>query len=310
MNVHLLDLGFRNLPHVVAAYLVESDGDLALVETGPASCLERLDAAIRGVGHAPESISRVIVTHVHLDHAGAAGHWAARGAKVLVHERGARHLVDPARLLDGARSVYGDALETLWGPVLPVPEGEVVALREGDEVRVGSAVFEVWDVPGHARHHLALVGGGGAFVGDVAGVRLPGCRHVAPATAPSQFEPEALRAALRRLREASLDRLYLTHFGSVAGDDAVADHLERYETVIGGVTALVGAHLGNGASPAEVADAFTRFNLDRARRDGIRHDRWLRYEAANDSAMSADGVRMWWEQQGRPGEVPGDGGRK
>jgi len=297
MRVHLLDLGFRNLPHVIAAYLVESDGELALVETGPSSCLERLDAAIRGAGYSPEAVRQVVVTHIHLDHAGAAGHWAARGAKVFVHERGARHLADPSRLLEGALSIYGDALESLWGPVLPVSEAALVPLREGDVFRVGSSQWDVWDTPGHARHHVMLVGDSGAFAGDVAGVRLPGCRFVAPATAPSQFDPEALCASLRRLREAAPSRLHLTHFGTLEGQEEVSNHLERYEAIIAGVTGLVGAHFANEATPTEIADAFTRFNLDRARREGLTHERWLRYETANDSAMSADGVRMWWASQ-------------
>jgi glyoxylase-like metal-dependent hydrolase (beta-lactamase superfamily II) len=175
MHVHPIDLKFRDITHAIAAYLVESDGELALVETGPSTCLAALDEGICRLGYEPSSVGKVIVTHIHLDHAGAAGHWAARGAHVFVHERGARHLVDPSRLIEGARAVYGDRLETLWGEILPVPETQLTALREGDEVAIGPTRFAVWDAPGHARHHLMFVGHGSAFTGDNAGVRLPGC---------------------------------------------------------------------------------------------------------------------------------------
>jgi glyoxylase-like metal-dependent hydrolase (beta-lactamase superfamily II) len=297
MHVHTLDLNFRGLPEVIAAYLVESDGELVLIETGPSTCLAALDEEIRRVGHDPLGIRKVAVTHIHLDHAGAAGHWAARGAQILVHERGARHLADPSKLIAGAQAVYGDAMETLWGDMLPVPEAQLVPLREGDSWNTGSTRFEVWDTPGHARHHLAFLAEGQAFTGDTAGVRLPSCKYLSPATAPSQFDAEALLLSLARLRAARLSRIYLTHFGPL---DFVEEHLDRYAEVIRGIAALATELLPSGVTPVAFAEAFTTHLLAQARRDGLSETDWERYQSANDSTMCADGVRGWWESLSSP----------
>jgi len=293
MRVHTIDLQFRQVSHAIAAYLVESDGELALVETGPSTCLAALDEGILRLGYQPSDVRKVFLSHIHLDHAGAAGHWAARGARVFVHERGARHLADPSRLIDGARAVYGEMLGTLWGEILPVPENQLTALREGDVVEVGSTRFAVWDAPGHARHHLVFVGHGSAFTGDNAGVRLPGCTFLSPATAPSQFEPESLHASIQRMRSANLERLYLTHFGVIEGSAEVAHHLDRYAALITEVTGRIQQMRQEGLSAEEIGERFTRDSLTRARGEGVSEEDWLRYETANPAAMCAEGIRLW-----------------
>jgi len=293
MRVHTLDLQFRQLSHAIAAYLVESDGELALVETGPSTCLAALDEEIRRLGHEPVSVRKVFLTHIHLDHAGAAGHWAERGAEVFVHERGARHLADPSRLIEGARAVYGDRLETLWGDILPVPEAQLTPLREGDAVTVGSTRFAVWDAPGHARHHLVFVANRSAFTGDNAGVRLPGCTFLPPRPLPHEFDPEALQASVQRLRAANLERLYLTHFGVIEGAEEVAAHLDRYADLIAAETARIQHLVQEGLSPEQIGETFTRVYFGRAQAEGVSEEDWLRYETANPASMCAEGIRLW-----------------
>ncbi len=295
MRIHTIDLQFQRQPGLIAAYLIESGGELALIETGPATCLEALDHGIREAGFEPGTVRKVLVTHIHLDHAGAAGHWAARGAHIFVHERGARHLADPGKLIEGARAVYGEALGTLWGDILPVPEAQLTALREGDTFRVASSSFAVWDAPGHARHHVVLVGDGLAFTGDNVGVRLPGCRYISPATAPSQFDPDALLASLERLRAAALERIYPTHFGAIEGATAVTEHLDRYAGLIREIKELALSLVPSGSNGSGFTTAFQAHCRDRALRDGIDDAAWRRYETANDSAMCAEGVRLWCE---------------
>jgi glyoxylase-like metal-dependent hydrolase (beta-lactamase superfamily II) len=294
MHLHTIDLRFQDQPHLIAAYLIESEGELALIETGPSPCLPALDEGIRQAGFEPAAIRKVCVTHIHLDHAGAAGHWARRGATIFVHERGARHLADPGKLIEGARAVYGDAMERLWGEILPVPESQLTALREGDAFTIGSSRFAVWDAPGHARHHVMLVGHGMAFTGDNAGVRLPGFRYISPATAPSQFDPDALLATLERLETAGLDRIHPTHFGAIEGRTAVTEHLGRYAGLIREIRALA-LSLAAGENRSGFLTAFRALCRDRARQEGIDDATWERYETANDSTMCAEGVRLWCE---------------
>lgn len=294
MNIHTIDLQFRGKPQSIAAFLVESEGELALVETGPTSTIDSLTAGIRQLGFDPEDIRKVLVTHIHLDHAGAAGWWGAKGAQIFVHQRGARHLIDPSKLVEGARVVYGDLLETLWGEVKPIPEGQVTPLNDGDKVRVGGTEFQAWDTPGHARHHHVFVADGIGFAGDVAGVRLPGQTFISPTTAPSQFEPGPYRESMHRVVAAKLDRLYLTHFGEITD---ISDHFSRYEQIILDASQLIQAKRTEGANRDEMLKAFVAFNQQRASEEGVDAATLQEYENANPSDMCVDGIDLYWKRQ-------------
>src|SRR6187401_2569153 len=225
MQVHTLDLHFQGTPGIIAAFLIEVGNDLALIETGPASTLENLLQEIRVGGFAPERIRNVFVTHIHLDHAGAAGWWAQQGATVYVHPRGAPHLIEPEKLIASARRVYGNQFDSLWGDMLPAPRDKVVALADGETVKVGKMKITAIDTPGHARHHHAYAFEGNCFTGDVAGVRLERSRCISVTAAPPQFDPVAYLDSITRLQEANFAKLFLTHFGEVSD---VAQHWTSY----------------------------------------------------------------------------------
>lgn len=161
MRIHTLDLHFIGIPGVIAAFLIESGGEYALIETGPGSTLETLRAEIRAVGVDESAIKKVFVTHIHLDHAGAAGWFAQQGATVYCHPNAARHLIDPSKLIESARMVYGHLMDKLWGEMLPIPAERVVALKDKESVLLGEIQIIAWDTPGHARHHHAFI------IGDV-----------------------------------------------------------------------------------------------------------------------------------------------
>ena len=136
MKIHTIDLKFQNVEGVIAAFLIESEGELALIESGPGSTLPVLRAGIEELGFSVSDVSKVMLTHIHLDHAGAAGWWAAQGATIFVHPNGVKHLIDPSRLMESAHMVYGDRMDELWGDMLPASADRVVALEDGDEIRV------------------------------------------------------------------------------------------------------------------------------------------------------------------------------
>ncbi|MDQ3953079.1 MAG: MBL fold metallo-hydrolase [Actinomycetota bacterium] len=206
---------------ITGAFVVRGDRT-ALVETGPKSSLEHLLAGLDAAGI--ESVDCVVVTHIHLDHAGAAGSLAARwpDARVYVHPVGAPHLADPSKLWSSAARIYGDAMEALWGGIDPIPPDRIVEVHDGDAIDLGGGVvLRAAETPGHARHHHAYLdeSTGVLFSGDALGVRLPDAGVIRPATPPPEFELEAAIASIGKIRDLAPARLCFTHFGLSEGED-------------------------------------------------------------------------------------------
>ncbi len=247
----VIDTMHDGLDRVIGVW--ERDG--ALIDPGPSSSLETV---LAGLGGEPEAI---LLTHIHLDHAGATGTLVRRfpDLRVYVHEAGAPHLIDPERLLRSAARLYGEDMERLWGEVLPVPAANLTALAGGETV----AGLEVLYTPGHASHHVGYLdpGSGEAFVGDVAGVRVPPTGEVWMPTPPPDIDVELWRASIAALRERAPSRLGLTHFGAIDDPgshlDAALEELGRLtESARGGDRArfLAGLERRIDAEPADVAE--------------------------------------------------------
>jgi glyoxylase-like metal-dependent hydrolase (beta-lactamase superfamily II) len=229
----IIDLKFRGEERLIAAYVLDTNDGLLVIETGPANAAEVLLQGIRDLQRDPADIRHIAVTHIHLDHAAAAGVLlqALPQAKLYVHSIGARHMIDPSRLLDSAGRIYGDQMEALWGVMQPVPADHVVTVDDGDRVRAGNVVLDVLYTPGHASHHVAysIADRNIVFTGDVAGVRIPPSELVWPPTPPPDIDAEAWHTSIARLRALKPARLLLTHFGPF---DNVDDHLDQLETRI------------------------------------------------------------------------------
>ncbi len=293
MRIHTLDLRFQGLPGLIASYLIESGGEYALIETGPGSTLETLRAAIRAVGVDEAAIKKVFVTHIHLDHAGAAGWFAQQGATVYCHPNATRHLIDPSKLIDSARMVYGAQMDALWGDMLPAPAGRVVALQDNERVPLGEIEIIAWDTPGHARHHHAFIIGDVCFTGDVAGMRLEHSRYLSVTAAPPQFDPVAYGQSLDRLAAASFKKVYLTHFGEVSD---VAWHLRTYRQRVTDVYERVAADFRAGVSVEENRRNYAAAEHAIAVAAGVNEGLWEKGEDANVTSMCADGVRLYCEK--------------
>lgn len=289
MTVHTFDLHFQDTPGLIAAYLIESEGELALIETGPGSTLGALRAGIRQLGLDEGKIRHVFVTHIHLDHAGAAGWWAQQGAQLYCHPKAAQHLTNPTRLMDSARQIYAERMDTLWGEMLPAPSERVTALQDGESVTVGAVAITAWDTPGHARHHHVYVIGDVCFTGDVAGMRLAGTDYLSVTAAPPQFEPAAYMASVDRLTAARFRKLYLTHFGEISDTTA---HLIAYRQRIQDVHQSVLLDHEAGHTPEEIRTAYHDREYMLARSLGISEEDWQRLERSNSTAMCADGVHL------------------
>ncbi|MBX3618813.1 MAG: MBL fold metallo-hydrolase [Rhizobacter sp.] len=233
-GVHVVDTGFYR-PNFDAAYLMVEGGRAAFIDTGTTHSVPRLLHALAAAGLGVDAVDWVIVTHVHLDHAGGAGALmqALPQARLLVHPRGERHMVDPSALVAGASAVYGaDEVARSYGTVVPVPRERVVVSHDGLTVQLAGRPLQLLDTPGHARHHHCIWDerSRGFFTGDTFGLsyrefdtaRGP---WLLPTTTPVHFDPPALRQSVRRLLAYAPQAMYLTHFGRVQGVAALGDML-------------------------------------------------------------------------------------
>jgi glyoxylase-like metal-dependent hydrolase (beta-lactamase superfamily II) len=218
----MIDLHFGGRAEAIGVYLIETTDGPALFDCGPTSTLATLEAGLASHGLELGDVRHLLLSHIHLDHAGAAGPLVRRCPEltVWVSEVGAPHLIDPSRLERSARRLYGDAFDPLWGELAPVPEANV-RIATGDVLG-----WEAFPTPGHAWHHASYLRDGTLLAGDAAGVRMPGSDYVLPVSPPPDIDVEVWHATTKAIRERSPDRLALIHFGVY---DDVAAHLDRFD---------------------------------------------------------------------------------
>lgn len=294
MKIYTLDLDFQGTAHAIAAYLVEGPEGWVLVETGPMSTLATLQQRLAEYELQASDIDDVLVTHIHLDHAGAAGWWARQGATIYVHKVGAPHLIDPAKLWRSAGRIYGDQMETLWGEIVPAPEAQVVTVEDEQVIDVGGLAFTALDTPGHAWHHHVYRLGDVVFAGDAAGVRTPGSGWVSLPAPPPEFDWDAWQETLDRLQGLRLQALYPTHFGRV---EDVSNQLEQLRDIMAAATAFVREMMDAGAERDQVVEAYREWNHEQALAAGVSREDYARYVLANPLSMSVDGIMRYWRRR-------------
>mgnify|MGYP001827196993 FL=1 len=294
MRIETLDLDFGQTAETIAAFLVFGPEGPVLVETGPASTLSTLLARLEEHGVQPGDVRHVLVTHIHLDHAGAAGWWAQQGATVYVHPNGERPLIDPSKLLTSAERIYEDRMDSLWGRTVPAPAENVVAVKGDSTIEAAGLEFVALDTPGHAGHHHVYRLGDVAFTGDAAGVRL-GERHWIDLPAPPpEFDLGAWKGTLTRLRSENLDTLYRTHFGPTSD---VSVQLDQFEAHLEEGAALVRDMMAEGLDREAMIDRYNQTMWRLASADGVDDAAALAYELANPRFMSVDGISRYWRKR-------------
>ncbi len=296
-GVWVVDTFHNGLPGTIAVFLVPlPEGGFVMVESGPGSTIENVEAGVAAAGLALGDLKALLLTHIHLDHAGGAGALAARtGAEVVVHAIGAPHLSDPGRLVSSARRIYGEAMDELWGDMEPVPRERLRPVEGEETLALGGLEVRVLHTPGHASHHVSyLFPDGTLFTGDSAGIRLPGSPLTRPALPPPELSLEDWEASVTRMRGVGPQRLMLTHFGEVQpADDHLAELPERNRTWASEV--LAGLRAGE-QEPAlvERVERLEDAELERAGANaGVR----LRNKVTSDAAMTVMGVTRYWRKR-------------
>jgi glyoxylase-like metal-dependent hydrolase (beta-lactamase superfamily II) len=216
-----VDLQFLGRPEIIATAVLQSTSGVALVDPGPATTLDGLMKTLAGQGIGLRDVRQILLTHIHLDHAGATGTLvkANPAIDVYVHDMGAPHLIDPTKLLASATRLYGQDMDRLWGEFAPVPSGNLKILKNPARISAGGRELEVAPTPGHAVHHVTYFdrSSGIAFAGDVAGIRRGSGKYILPPTPPPDIDLEMWRASADRILAWDPDTLFLTHFGPYRG---------------------------------------------------------------------------------------------
>lgn len=221
-RIDLIDGFDLGLPERTGTYVIDEE-ELTLIETGPSPSVKYIKQGLVSLGYSLEEVKYIIVTHVHLDHAGGAGLLLedCPNAQVVVHPRGFSHLADPEKLIKGAKAVYGESFYDLFDPIIPIPEERLIEKDEGDTLTIGTnCTLEFFNTPGHAKHHFSIYDpvSNGLFTGDTVGVRYEtliedGVNFFLPTTSPNHFDPEAMHESIDRIRNMNLNRIYYGHFG-------------------------------------------------------------------------------------------------
>ena len=305
-GIHTIDTAFQR-DHFDAAYLIVENGRGAFVDCGTNHSVPHLLAALARAGLDPADVDWLLVTHVHLDHAGGAGALMAQlpNARLVVHPRGARHMIDPSKLIAGATAVYGEEeMQRSYGRIVPVPEGRVVVAEEGHVVDLQGRVLLCMDTPGHARHHYCLWDERSRswFTGDTFGLSYRELdsekgAFVIPTSTPVQFEPEALKASIARLLARDPQWMYLTHYGRVGDVEQLARDLYQQ------IDAMVGIARDCDGLPdrhPRIKGALTGLYLQRARAHdcplddaGVEKVLWM------DIELNAQGLASWLDRDKR-----------
>ena len=293
-SVITLDLNFQGKTQAIASYLIKHSTGAILIESGPGSTLSALQAGLAVNGLSIADITHVLLTHIHLDHAGAAG-WIAResGADVYVHPIGAPHMLNPEKLIASATRIYGDRMETLWGEFLPVPQNQLKVPIDAEEIVIGNLRFLPVNTPGHAEHHYSYLFEDVCFSGDVGGVRIPGYPYLRVPMPPPELHFGKWRESIARLRGQKFARIAPTHFGIF---DDPEWHLREVEKSLDAAEGWLEKVMPSAPQVDEMKQMFGDWMAEQSRQQGLSAAAVKAYELANPIGMSVDGLLRYWKK--------------
>lgn len=292
-RIFTIDLNFQDRPHAIASYLIQEGDAVVLIETGPGSTLPSLEAGLTARGLSPRDITHVLVTHIHLDHAGASGWLAKQGAEIYVHPNGAPHLINPEKLIASATRIYGERMDQLWGEILPVDPNQIKVPNDAEEIVIGNLRFLPVNTPGHAEHHFSYVFEDVCFCGDVGGVRIPGYVYLRAPMPPPELHFGRWRESIARLKSLNFKRIAPTHFGIFDDADWQLDEMDKTLTE---VERWLEGVMRREPSLEELREEFTIWMQEQAQAKNLSADVIEAYSLANPVSMSADGLLRYWKK--------------
>ncbi|MBI5296268.1 MAG: MBL fold metallo-hydrolase [Chloroflexi bacterium] len=291
--VTTLDLNFQGRPQAIASYLIRHSSGVVLVESGPGSTLPALEADLAKEGFSPRDVTHVLLTHIHLDHAGAAGWFSQQGAEIIVHPVGAPHMLHPEKLIASATRIYGERMGMLWGDFLPVTASRLRVVADGEEIVIGDLRFVAVNTPGHAEHHYVYLFEDLCFSGDVGGVRIPGYPYLRVPMPPPELHIERWRESIARMRGLNPARIAPTHFGIF---DDPEWHFKAVEQGLDSAARWLEQVMVNDPPAEELRQSFTEWIEAEGREMGLSPEATKAYELANPLGMSADGLSRYWKK--------------
>ncbi len=290
-TIYTIDLNFLGIPGAIASYFIPHRRGGVLVECGPGSTQAALQKGLEFLGYTLQDITDVLLTHIHLDHAGAAGWLAEKGVRIHVHPRGAPHMLNPVRLLDSAGRIYGDMMETLWGAFLPVKEEMLSEVQDKEVIEIEELQFQAIDTPGHANHHHVYILEDVCFSGDIGGVRLGGLPHLRLPMPPPEFHPDKWRASLDELKQENFNRIAPTHFGIYTDPGW---HLDAVARALDDVESWMMETLPDDPTGEALSAKLLNWSRERSIQDGLTSEQFNAYQAVNPVSISSEGIRRYW----------------
>ncbi len=295
-DIMLIDVEYLGQSRYIACALLEGDNPV-IIDPGPTVSMAMLEQGLSRAGLSIDDLAGILLTHIHLDHAGATGTIVKRNPRltVYVHRRGARHMIDPARLLRSAERLYGNRMDALWGDFLAVPEDNVRPLEGGETLELAGRRLEVAYTPGHASHHVSYLdtSNGTAFVGDTAGIRIFDNPFVLPVTPPPDVDLEAWETSLAKIEAWNPDKLFVTHFGP-AHD--VGAHLEQFRERLAEWATAVRDGLASDENDDTCVETFTATILEQLSA-GVAPDEISLYQQGGAPEMSWRGLARYWTKK-------------
>jgi glyoxylase-like metal-dependent hydrolase (beta-lactamase superfamily II) len=296
-GISYIDVNFLGVPGIIATAVLHGPGGVALIDPGPTSTLPALRAALAQAGIGLTDVRSIVLTHIHLDHAGATGTIVHEhpDVRVYVHEKGAPHMIDPGKLLASATRLWGADMDRLWGEVRPVPTAVVVSLAGGERIDAAGRDLTVAYTPGHASHHVSFYNAdsGVAFVGDTAGICLGRGGFVLPPTPPPDIDPEAWRASLTLIEGWGADTLFITHFGAHAPAHAHLTEMADHITLLANLVRASLARPGDDES----REVWFTDEVRRELRRRLPEDNARAYEVAGRFDLNWKGLARYWRKR-------------
>lgn len=292
-NLHTVDVRFNDTPGVIAVYVIRHAEGALLIDCGPTKTVPTLIQGLAELGLRPQDVTDVLLTHIHLDHAGAAGWWAQQGAQIHVHPIGAPHLLDPEKLRASTQRVYEQDPDIVFGPLFPVPQARLRVPADGDVVGLGGCRLTALNTPGHAEHHYAYLYENVCFSGDIGGVRLGHSGYVMPPTPPPEIHFGRWRESIARLQSAKFEYLAPTHYGL---NDAPARQLETLSRELDAIERWTEQAMADDPPRLEFRERFREFQHELERREGLARADGVLYANLVNSNMGADGVYRYWKK--------------